>query len=66
MRDVVDEALNDYLDRMDKYERKVPICDECGRRLTADEWYWDMDSTILCERCLMKFRRPIEDYQGGD
>lgn len=65
MRDPVSEALNDQLDRMDAYERRVPICDECGQKLTADEYYWDMNSTILCERCLMKFRRNIEDYSKG-
>lgn len=66
MRDAVSEALNNQMAYMDAYERKVPICDECGQRLTAEEWYWDMNTTILCERCLMKFRRSIEDYQGGD
>lgn len=67
MRDAVEETLNNQMAYMDAYERKVPICDECGQRLTAQEWYWDVNTTILCERCLMKFRHPIEGYiEGGD
>ena len=66
MRDALNEALNDQMERMNAYERMVPICDECGQRLTAEEWYWDVNTTILCERCLMKYRRSIEDYRGGD
>lgn len=59
--------LNHQMDRMDEYERKVPICDECGQRLTADDYYWDMNSTILCERCLLRFRKSVEDFiEGGD
>lgn len=65
MIDPVITTLNDHLNRMDSYERMVPICDECGQKLTADEYYWNMNSTILCERCLMKFRRNIEDYSKG-
>ena len=59
--------LNHQMDRMDEYERKVPICDECGQRLTADDYYWDVNSTILCERCLLRFRKSVEDFiEGGD
>lgn len=65
MRDAVMEALASEQARMDAYERKCPICDECGTRLTADDYYYDFNSTIMCERCVMSYRRNIEDYANG-
>lgn len=67
MIDPVMLALQHHMERMDEYERKVPICDECGQRLTADDYYWDVNSTILCERCLLRYRKSVEDFiEGGD
>jgi formylmethanofuran dehydrogenase subunit E len=66
MRDPVMEALAEEQARMDVYERRCPICDECGEPITADDWYWGIYDNILCESCLLKFRKSIESYiEGG-
>lgn len=61
-RDALMEALGSEMERMDAYEAKCPECEECGNSITASEYYWDINGTILCEGCLRHFRRSVEEY----
>lgn len=62
MRDAVMEALASEMRSMDAYEEKCPECEECLNHITADDYYYEIYGTILCERCLKKYRHSVESY----
>ena len=62
MRDAVMEHLGSEMARMDAYEDNCPVCEECNNAITADEFYYEIYGTILCERCLNNYRHSVESY----
>lgn len=61
MRDAVMESLSQEMARMDARAERCPKCERCGERITADEYYYDLEGMILCERCLnIEYRRSVE------
>lgn len=62
MRDAVMEHLGSEMARRDAYEEQCPMCEECNTRITADEYYYEIYGTILCERCLKTYRHSVESY----
>ena len=62
MRDAVMEALASEMNRQDTYEQNCPVCEECLRSITADDYYYEIYGTIICERCLQKYRHSVESY----
>jgi len=42
---------------------KMPKCDFCGEHIT-DDYYYDMNGEIYCERCMDYNRKPIENWRG--
>lgn len=61
-RDAVTEDLRSEMDQLDAYEKKCPECMECGNKITGSEYYWDFNGWLLCEGCVRKFRRSVEEY----
>lgn len=60
MRDAVMESLSSEMARMDAREARCPVCERCGKHIT-DEYYFDIEGTILCEKCLnIEYRRTVE------
>lgn len=46
-------------------EARLPVCDKCGKRI-QDDFYWEIDGEILCERCMNdQYRYYTEDYIDG-
>lgn len=38
---------------------RLPVCDHCRKRID-DDYYWDIEGTLYCEKCLNKeFRREV-------
>lgn len=60
-----DDPIADY-DRYDaEQEReleKLPVCCDCGERVTADHYYLINDE-VICPECLEAgYRKDIDDY----
>ena len=45
-------ALNNYLDKCDKYEKSLPSCSICGDRMNE---YWELDEEKMCEDCMKEY-----------
>lgn len=65
MRDPIDEALNerDYL--YTRYEESCPMCDMCGERLTAEEYYYEIEGDVVCEECLRDYMERYKKWVRG-
>lgn len=63
------EYIPDYNDlhalyeaEQDRKEKKLPICDCCGERIT-DDCLYDIEGTIYCEDCLNdEFKKFADSY----
>ena len=45
-------------------EARLPVCEnpKCKKRI-SDDFYWEIDGEILCERCMnLRHRKYTEDY----
>lgn len=62
-----DDPVRDF-DRYDmeqaRREARLPVCEnrKCGKRIN-DDFYWEIDGEILCEKCMnLRHRKYTEDY----
>jgi formylmethanofuran dehydrogenase subunit E len=63
------DYVPDYTDLYEEHERdqerrlkKYPKCDCCDEPIT-DDYFYDIDGTYFCERCLKaEYRKKTEDY----
>jgi formylmethanofuran dehydrogenase subunit E len=40
----------------------LPKCDICGEPIT-DDFLYDIDGTLVCEKCLNEeYRKPVDNY----
>ena len=62
MRDPIDEALDRRDMALTEYENSCPMCDVCGLRLTADEYYYDIDGDIVCSDCLIDYMERFKQW----
>lgn len=44
-------------------QASLPSCDICGEPIT-DDYYYDLNGEIYCERCMDYYRKPIEMWRG--
>lgn len=48
----------------DDYEKKLPICDNCGQPI-VDEYCYEVGDELFCEDCMTElFRRDVEDFMS--
>ena len=66
MNSRTDNPLADFdqwENEQEKWLRKRPKCDCCGRPIT-DDYCFEMGGDIICEECLNKaFRKWTEDFE---
>ena len=49
-----------------RMEARLPVCDDCGIRINADDYY-DVEGEILCEECMKeRYCKSTEDYVSID
>lgn len=67
MRYYTDDPAKDF-DRHDmeqaRKEAKLPVCDnrKCRRQI-HDDYYFEVEGDILCEKCMIaRYRKSTEDY----
>ena len=62
-----DDPGFDFMRQDMDQERKrarLPVCDnrKCRRKIN-DDYYWEIDGDILCEKCMnLRYRKYVEDY----
>jgi hypothetical protein len=55
-------TLEEEQRRLDSYERSCPVCSDCQDHITCDDYYYEINGRILCERCLRQYRRSVEQF----
>ena len=56
------EFWDDYCDEQEKEAEKLPICEECGKRI-YDDHLIDLDGDLYHEDCFLSLcRKPTENY----
>lgn len=50
---------NHYCEDQEKYKNRLPLCGYCGDLINDD--YYEIEGTIICDRCLNSCRRSVED-----
>lgn len=62
-----DDAERDFLMQdmeQARREERLPVCDnrKCRKKI-YDDFCWEIDGEILCEKCMnARYRRFVEDY----
>jgi hypothetical protein len=49
---------------MERKRARLPVCDnrKCRRQIN-DDYYYEVDGDILCEKCMnLRFRKSVEDF----
>lgn len=53
-----------YMAEQEEELKKLPVCDFCNEPI-QDDFYYDIESVIVCETCLDRFfRKDVSDYVG--
>lgn len=64
--DYLTQQINAKIASEDRYEAECPECDICGQRMTAEEYFYDIDGDYICPECLSEwasqFKKSIENY----
>lgn len=48
--------------RQEKLRELLPQCEECGRTIDGD-YYFEINDTIKCERCMIRdHRKKVDDF----
>lgn len=56
------DLYEEYEAELDRQAEKLPECAYCGVRIT-DDYYYDIDGTILCEDCMNdEYRKNTDEY----
>lgn len=50
-----------HMAECDAWERKLPRCEECGKRIHDDELF-NIHGVLYCEECVYKMRRYTCDF----
>ena len=45
----------------DEFEKRLPICSECGERI-HDDYLFDINGELYCQDCMEKFEYAIDNY----
>jgi hypothetical protein len=62
-----DDAERDFLMHdmeQARREARLPVCDnrKCRKKI-YDDFYWEIDGEILCEKCVnLRYRKYTEDF----
>jgi len=49
---------------MERKRARLPVCDnrKCRRQI-HDDYYFEVDGDILCEKCMnLRYRKSVEDF----
>lgn len=53
----------DDLQRKERLEEEMPICDDCTNPIN-DDFCFEIETEILCQKCMnRRYRKNTEDYK---
>lgn len=64
---ITDDPARDadnYFAEQERALESLPICSECGERITA-EFCYVINDEIICEDCILQYRKYTEDVVVG-